>query len=51
MGHPRTTIKKTGPVKINYLFFKELALGVTAAPLPFFWYFYSTCGTGASDFG
>lgn len=34
MGHPGATVKKTGPVKINYLFFKELAPGVMAALVP-----------------
>ena len=37
MGHPGATVKKPGPVKINYLFFKELAPGIfiaTVAPVP-----------------
>ena len=33
MGHPWATMKKQKPVKINYLFFKELALGTMAAPV------------------
>ena len=39
------------PVKINYLFFKELALGITAAPFTIILVFYSNGGTSASDFG
>ena len=39
------------PVKINYLFFKELALDITGALVTIILVFYSNGGTSASDFG